>query len=239
MPLFRKTYDFRNDALGSTKDRFHHLERLVQPGRAIARAPEMKNDGTTVVLLPQPDFDKPDYREKGLVLPDRRSAEEANYNPWLFYGPGVQRFGKNPVSLLFDDPDDAGFNPWDDHPVFLIYGALKNAKKNQLLIETPFGSSDSDRWTVLLDGDSSGPRAVYSVIKRPETLILAHALVYSSGPENYHSMGAALGSATNDLPVVFVMTSSTGETLSKAVDAPRAGIEIPTSLDDDGNEDER
>lgn len=211
MPLFRKTFDFRNDALPQYQNRFSHLDRVVQPGKATAREPEM-NGGTTVVFMPYPAFDVEDYKTKGIVLPDRIDGEENNYNPWLFYAEGVRKFGRTPITLLLDNPDDAGFVRTEHHPVHMIWEAVRRTVKSGIVVDTPFGSSESDKWAVLLDGDEPpGQRPVYPVITRPDVLYLAYACIYRSGTNEFYTANnpQPLGSALGELPIVFVMPRST------------------------------
>lgn len=234
MPLFGRKYDYESDYLPQTANRFKHLERVAQPNRALVREPRMDGNGTTVVFLPYPDFEAPDYQAKGLVVPDRASDHPRDYGEpgtsWLFGAEGVRRFGKNPVTLLFDNPDDAAFNPWEHHPVHLIYDAVIRTKRSRQMVPTPVGTSDSDRWQVLLDGDEGAQGAgQYGSLAKPDKLMLAYALVYNLGDENFLLAGTALGGAPADPPVVFVMTRSTGQSLLEAMDplpVPITGVKV-------------
>lgn len=205
MSIFGKTYNFQQDAIPPEKNRFSALARLVKPGAATVRAPEMKG-GTSIVILPYPNFENPNYKRENDVVPDR--SEETRFSPGVFfYADGVNKFGKSPVSLLFNNPDDAGFSPEEHHPAHMIYSVLMKTVKNKALVTTPFGTSDSDKWGVLLDGDGGN---VYGCIKRPGRQFLVNALVYTSGADNYVLDGSPpLGAADDDKQVVFVMTQAT------------------------------
>jgi len=90
----------------------------------------------------------------------------------------------------------------------MIYDALMRTVKSKTLVTTPLGTSDSDKWEVLLNGLKD--QKVFPVVKRPGKLFMAYALVYTTGNDDYvTSGGAPLGAADNDKPVVFVMTQST------------------------------
>ena len=224
MPLFGsgKKFDFRSDGLPPERNRFQHLDRVVQTGKAQAREPEMKGNGTTIVILPYPNFDNPNYLQTGAVIPDRQSEDPLDYTPWIFYADGIRRFGKNQITLLFDNPDrSTGFNPVEDQPAVMIRDAVWKAVKSQQLIETPFGTSDSDNWNLLLNGDKDNNK--YSVLPMPDRLFMVYAMVYSSNSDNYAESGPPLGAADNDLPVVFVMSKGTGQSLFEALDAVKPG----------------
>jgi hypothetical protein len=229
MPIFGKKFDFRNDAIPPERNRFEHLHRIVQPGVAVARTPEMSGNGTSVVFLPYPNFENKNYKKEADVKDDRNSPEPRDYNVsdnegWLFTADGVQRFGKSPVSLLFDNPDDAGFVPNEHHPVNMIYDVLFRTVKNKQTVPTPFGTSDSDRWDLLLNGDG---QRIYPAVKRPGRQFITYALVYISGNDNYVLEGGSpLGAADNDKPVVFVMTQSTLEDMLDKLDAQNAKEEL-------------
>lgn len=203
MPLFSKSATtFRAGVKDLDGDRFKHIEKMIVQGKAVGRAPEMA--GTTVVFMPYPNFDNPKYKEEVDVLPDRLSDDPMDYSRWMFYADGVSRFGKNPVTILFDDPDDSGFVPSEHNPVHMIYEAVDRALHAGQVIDTPFGTSESDNWRVLLKGDQD--KKIFPVISRPDQLVMAYALIYSSGKKSYFMEGAPFGSADTDLPVVFVMS---------------------------------
>jgi len=218
MPLFSSTTtSFRDGVKDLDSSRFKHLEKLIVPGKAIGRAPELA--GTTVVFLPYPDFENPNYKKELAVLPDRLSDDPMDYGQWLFYADGVSRFGKNAVTILFDDPDDSNYIATEHNPVWMIYNAVERAVFAGQVIETPFGSSVSDNWEVLLKGDRKN--RVFPVISRPDQLVMANALIYSSGKKAYAMEGAALGSADTDLQVVFVMGRyMVTKTMVPQLDAP-------------------
>lgn len=214
MPLFPAKFNFKDDALPQGHNRFRHLERIVQPGKADAREPEMKGNGTTVLLLPFPDFEDANYKANKAFAPDRYSDEPRDYGPWLFMAEGVRRFGKNPVTLLFDNPENYPFT--EEHPVYLIWDTVRRAVKNKTYVDTPFGSSDSDQWDVLVNGDGGN---TYAVINRPGQLFMANVLVYASNQENWGLQGAPLGASPGDKPQILVMTQPTTMRLIEQFDA--------------------
>ena len=154
MPLFRRKtkYDYRTDFLPQA-GAFRHLERIAHLDKVVVREPKM--DESTVVFLPYPKFHEPDYKSRGLVHPDFEDPTDSrSINPeqWLYAVEGVRYFGKNPVSLLFDNPEDSGFIPNEHHPVNMIYEAAIRTVKSKGVVNTPFGSNVSDEWDVLLNG---------------------------------------------------------------------------------------
>lgn len=204
MPLFsRNSVSFRDGVSDSDSDRFKHLEKMIVAGKAVGRAPELA--GTTVVFLPYPNFSNPNYAKELDVVPDRLSDDPRDYGRWLFYADGVSKFGRNALTILFDDPDDSGFVPSEHNPVHMIHDAVDRAIHAGQVIETPFGTSDSDRWEILLKGDRKNK--VYPVLSNPGQLVMAYALIYSSGKKSYIMEGAPFGAPPADLPVVFVMSS--------------------------------
>lgn len=224
MPIFGKKFNFRDDAIPAERNRFQHLHRIVQPGTAIVRAPEMNGPGTSVVFLPYPNFENKNYKKDNDVLEDRNSTDPRDYSPWIFYADGVQRFGKSPVTLLFDNPDDAGFVSSEHHPVHMIYDVLYKTVKNKNVVTTPFGTSDSDRWDILLNGDG---QRVYPAVKRPGRQFTCYALIYVSNADNFVADGGQpLGAASNDKPVVFLMTQATVEEMLDKLDAQNAKEEL-------------
>lgn len=208
MALFRTNFDFKTDGLPAERDPFRHLSRVVKPGTAVCREPTMNDGGTTMMVLPMPDFQDPDYKTKGVVRPDRFSEQAGDFSSWIFKADGIRRFGKTPVTLLFDDPEpSSGFNKYVDNPAWAIYDTMMNVVKAGQRIDTPFGSSDSDQWTVLLKGlDVPGQKAKYADITRPGELYLCYGLIWRHGKDDYFSLGAPFGAAKDDLPVVFVQT---------------------------------
>lgn len=229
MPIFGKKFNFRDDAIPAERNRFQHLHRVIQPGTAIVRAPEMGGSGTSVVFLPYPNFENKNYKKDNDVLEDRNSSSPRDYNiqndsGWMFAADGVQRFGKSPVTLLFDNPDDAGFVLSEHHPVHMIYDVLYKTVKNKNVVTTPFGTSDSDRWDIQLNGDG---QRVYPTVKRPGRQFLCYALVYVSNADNFVADGGQpLGAADNDKPVVFLMTQATVEEMLDKLDAQNAKEEL-------------
>lgn len=211
MPLFRPNFNFKNDGLPAERDPFRHLSRIVKPGMAQCREAGMKDGGTTVVMLPAPDFQAPDYKTRFSVLPDRYSEEPGDYSSWVFKADGIRRFGKNPISLLFDDPDPStGFDRYVDNPAYAIYNTLHDVIRGGITVDTPFGSSASDNWLAILKGESKpGQKAKYPDVTRPGELYMTYAAVWSHGKDNYAAMGAPVGASPDDLPVVFVQSLNT------------------------------
>jgi len=217
-------FDKRNfrDSVGSNNsgDKFSHLNPIVVPNKAVARCPEMGGVGTTVVFLPYPNFENPNYKRERDVLPDRLSDDPGDWGPWMFAATGVWKFGPRNITYLFDDPDDAGFISSEHNPAHMIYEAAERAAKPDALIETPFGTSDTDRWGLLLNGGKTNEREIFSCISRPQPLVMAYALVYASGKVTYINEGQALGGAQGDLPVVFVMSRYTAvESMGRPLNA--------------------
>lgn len=216
MSLFGKKYNFETDLLPQSKAnrKFQHLDRVVKANAATVREPRMDNGGATVVFLPYPDFDAKGYKAANQVLSDRNSDEPRDYSPWLFSAMGVRKFGKNPITLLFDTPDSF---PKSEHPIQLIWDTVKRTVATKQVVQTPFGSSESEKWKTVLDGDEANK--VYSSICKPDLLLIGNAVVYKLGEEDF-ALGnnPPLGGAPDDPQVVFVMTRA-------------AGLELLTHLD--------
>lgn len=217
MALFRtkKTYDFRTD-FAPTGGKFRHLDRVIDPNLVQAREPRMEDDGTSVVFLPYPDFES--GPRPTAVAPDfRDDTDTRSYGDWLLVGPGVRYFGKNSLTLFFDNPDDPGFIPNEHHPVNLVYETAMRAVKTKTRVETPFGDSFSDNWKVLLDGNKDSQPPVYGCLNRPSLLCAAYALVYQCG-KDVPQDGVPVGGAAGDRPVVFFMTQNVAQTMFGKLD---------------------
>lgn len=215
--LFGKKYNYNDDFTSNNDKKYRHLDRVVNPNTAIVRNPRMDGEGTTVVFLPYPEFDNPEYKTKGITVPDRLSDEPRDYGPWLFSADGVQRFGRTPVTLLFDNPDDAGFNMREHHPVQLIWDTVVSTVKNKLSPTTPFGTPESDSWEVILNGN--GNQNSFGCLNRPDKFLLGYVLIYSLGEDRYYKMtGQPLGGTDSEPPVVFIMPRSTAKTMLAAID---------------------
>lgn len=235
MSLFRnkKTYDFRTDFMPGG-NAFRHLDRIIKPDIVQAREPKMNEDGTSVVFLPFPDFSDASYKTNNVVFEDRVDESDTRaYGPWLFVAPGVRYFGKNPVSLLFDNPDDSGFIPTEHHPVYLVYETIYRAVRNKTVVDTPFGSSESDKWYELVNGGTSGGKTTYGCISKPGLLGLAYALVYQCGKDQLSPDGIPVGGSQGDRPVVFVMTGTILNTLMGAFDRYLEQANGPANLTGD------
>lgn len=227
MPLFNKKFNFKTDGLPPEKNRFRHLDKVVVPGKATPRCAEQTGGGTSVVFLPYPNFENPAYKAQSDVLPDRVDHEPNAYSQWIFSADGVWRFGKPGVTMLFDNPD--GYNVYEEHPIHLIVNAAYTVEKAKSVVETPFGTSDTDHWTTLLRGDGSGK--VFGCLNSPKRLFMTNALIYSSGTENYFADGAPLGAAKDDLQTVFVLTTDTLKSLIGELDKPAdASREVVTDI---------
>jgi hypothetical protein len=221
----KRKYNFAEDGLPPDSSRHSYLKRLIVPGKAQAFAPEMKGDGTTVVFLPYPDFEIADYAAQSRVLPDRISDQFNDFSRWLFFAPdkGVVRFGKNPVSLLFDNPGDAstGYIADEEHPIHLIYRSMYASVSKDILVETPVGTSASDDWSLLLNGNKAENK--FEVIKRPDFIYAAYAFICRSGDKadgNYIASGPPLGAGSDDLPVIMFMLKSTIKELTALLNKP-------------------
>lgn len=209
MSLFgKKKFDPNTDLAPNSDRGFDHLSYVVQPGQAIPREPKMKGSGGTVVVLPYPQFDVPDYKEKLLVHPDRPEQSETEFGDqrWMFVCDGVRKFGKNSVTLLFDNPDDSGFDVREHHPVGLIVQAAWAAFKGGM-VSTPLGTSDSDGWYELLKGNDKKQNC-YACLPGPDRLAIMNVLLYSLGVQTY-PVDSPLGSAKNEPQVLWVMSRAT------------------------------
>lgn len=228
MALHKKNYNVQDETWQTNEQLYDkHLARMINAdlansGRVVARVPEMKG-GTTIAFLPYPEFPS-DGSKPTRVYPDRWDADPEkprSYNNWLFIASdkGVVRFGKQWISVLFDNPDDSGWDYDNDHPIQLIARHTGFAVKKRINVETPYGSSSSDDWNVLVNGDES--RKEFGVIKYPEVMCLGFAVVYHSGKNNYYNeTGAPYGASSNDPLVVFVMSRSVSATLMDEIDKP-------------------
>jgi len=218
MSLFgkKKTYNFNTDFLPGKDKKFEHLSYIMQKPGAVNARMVLQKGGATIVPLPYPVFDESvtPNRPTGEVEPDRNNEEESrDYGQWLFSAEGVLKFGKTQVTLLFDNPE--GMLKLD-HPIHAINHAVSQVIMNKTVVETPFGSSESDGWVTLAKGDGG---KVYGCLPRPENLLLCYAAIYKLGEEDFGS--AALGTAAEDPPYVFVMSRSTGLQFLTALDEHR------------------
>jgi hypothetical protein len=238
MALHKKNYRVE-DENWQTQDKSadRHLDRignaaLIGSGKLAVRMPEM-NGGTVIVALPYPaEFqDNGHAVNNGKVVKDRvRQDDPRSYNRWMFKADdhGVVRFGERWISVLFDNPDDSGWNYERDHPIQLIADNVNRAVYRKNLIETPYGSSDSDDWFGLVKESVKDGKKRYPIIKRPEKLCLVYAMVYHSGKNQFFSeSGIPFGADVNDPLVLFVMLRST-------VDAFMDAIDVPLQNDDPG-----
>lgn len=227
MALHSKTYNINEENWQTGgNDRFDHLQRMIKPQastRFVMRGPEQKNGGTTLVALPYPEFnDDGTVVAPGRVGDDRLDKDPENprtYNRWLFKANdrGVTKFGNPFLSLLFDNPEDSGWNFDDDHPIQLIYKHINFAVRKKLEVETPYGSSSSDKWAVLLNGDGGQN---YAIIKRPDIQFLFFSLIYKSGKDNFDAAGSAFGAAQSDPLPVFILSRDTATSLMDQLDRP-------------------
>lgn len=229
MALHKANYDVKEETW-QTQEQFQdrHLLRLINPNlansnRVTVRKPVMKHPGTTIVALPYPEFDA-NGKPNGKVLNDRYDNNPSNprsYNRWLFRAgdKGVLQFGKQWISVLFDNPEDSGWDFDTDHPIQLISRTTRYAIKKNTDVQTPYGSATSDRWKVLLEGDEAAKE--FAIIKSPEVMFLVYAVIYQAGTTNYlQETGAPFGALAGEPLVVFVMTRSTGATLMDQIDMP-------------------
>ncbi len=230
MSLFRRKtkFDYRTDFLPQG-GKFRHLDRIADLNKVVVREPKM--DESTVVFLPYPDFSAADYKTANRVAPDLLDdTDTRSVGPWMFAAEGVRYFGKNPVSLLFDNPDDSGFIPQEHHPVYMVYEAVFRAVKSKSVVTTPMGSSVSDTWDVLLNGQE-GANNSYGCLNPPGPLTLAYCLAYSLGKENYQgASGTPLGGAAGDKPVILMMTKTTTRTLLEAFDGHFEDTRVPRQM---------
>lgn len=230
MSLFGKKYDPSVD-LAPQQDRgFDHLNWVIQPGKAIAREPKMKSThGGTIVVLPYPQFDVEGYRENNLVHPDRPPDSETEFGDqrWMFIAQGVRKFGKNPMTLLFDNPEDSGFSIREHHPIGLIVDTAWKAKKGQM-VSTPLGTSDSDLWLDLLLGNNAKQNC-YASLPGPDNLAIMNVMIYNLGTTEYPA-NMPLGGVKAEPQCVWVMSRSTsGEFLKTLRDKDGAPLPVTAS----------
>lgn len=221
MSLFGKKFDPNVDLAPAQDKGFEHLSWVVQPGKAIAREPKQKGSGGTVVILPYPQFDVPGYKEKKLVYADRTAGvddePEFGYQRWMFVASGVRKFGKNSVTMLFDNPDDSGFSLQEHHPVGLIVDAAWKAFKGQM-VSTPLGTSDSDKWNELLKGDDKKQNC-YACLSKPDNLAILNVLVYALGTQRYPA-NMPLGGVKSEPQCLWVMSRNTAGGFIKQLREP-------------------
>ena len=208
MPLFSKNNTGRNYLDNQNESySFRHLDYIIKSNKVTARAPEMHSSGTTVVIWPYPNFDNPNYKKEKDVLPDRETMEDPRSYTWIFHAEGVTKFGRTPITLLFDDPDDGGFNKSEHNPVYMIRDTVFRLQRATDDVETPFGTSRSDNWFGLLKPDEASGK--YAAIAKPQRLYMAYVSVCASGKESYIAQGCSYGEAPTDPAVILVMTRST------------------------------
>lgn len=237
MALHSRRYNVKEETWQTQEGNRHaHLARMIHPGvanRFMAQAPDLKA-GSTIAILPYP-FDEEGHKLPGeQVMPDRWDADPENprsYNRWLFKAGdrGVTRFGRGWLSVVFDNPEDSGWNFDDDHPIQLIY---RNASfvvndKTKTVAETAYGSSVSDDWRLLLKGDEGKN---YPVIKAPDVLYAVFCIVYRSGKDEYASLGAPFGAATTDPIPVFIISRGTAASLMDEIDKPLSNAKASDGL---------
>lgn len=220
MSLFRRKtkYDYKTDFLPQG-GKFRHLDRIADLNKVVVREPKM--DESTVVFLPYPKFEDANYKARRLVEDDLLDPlDSRSLGPWLFPAEGVRYFGKNPVSLLFDNPDESGFIPTEHHPIYMIYDTVLRTVKSKSVVNTPIGSSVTDRWEIFLNGDKEAQGNNFGCLNRPGPLTLAYVLAYTLGKDQpFAQTGYPLGGMAGDKPVIFMMTQTVTRTLLEAFDS--------------------
>ncbi len=221
----RKSFSYLND--GKKKEASTVARVIKNTQKYVAHQLTNKDNGTTVVFLPNKDDD-------GNILDERNSAIADDFTPWMIPIPGVRYAGVNrKVTMFFDIPDDNRFNKFEDHPYYTLIQAARSAKDK--VIETPLGNSSIDGWYSLVWKDKNAPKVASAdgttkdndfkaPIPSPEQLTVALGLVYAHGKENFWGPNKfAKGERPDDPLPVIIMSKDPVDRLTEALNATKNG----------------